>query len=186
MLDRGQLLVARTIASITRAATRFGFGVPAAVISSCDLAVAADRDVEGRAADVRDRQRRRAELADDAEVGRIAVLAEEVREVLPAAERRLVQADRDDHNLAGEGAQPAHGLGEARERALHVRTAAAVDPAVLDPRRLVRDRHRVEMAVEDDGRPGPVLAQPSDHDRRPRETLVEQPTSMPASSRRLP
>ncbi len=45
-----------------------------------------------------------AELADHAEVGREAVLAEEVRQVLAAPEGRLVQPDGDDHELAGERA----------------------------------------------------------------------------------
>ena len=38
----------------------------------------------------------------------------------------------------------------------------------------MRDRHRVEVAVEDDGRAGLAAAQPPDHDRRRREALVEQ------------
>ena len=38
----------------------------------------------------------------------------------------------------------------------------------------MRDRHRVEVAVQDDGRPGLAAAQPPDDDRRRREALVEQ------------
>ena len=49
-----------------------------------DGAVAADRDLERRATDVRNRKGRGAELADDAHVRREAVLAEEVRQVLTA------------------------------------------------------------------------------------------------------
>ena len=69
--------------------------------------------------------------------------------------------------------QDARRLGRAGERALHVGAAAAVDRAVLDPGGLVRDRHRVEMAVEDDARPRLAAAQAADHDRRRREHLVE-------------
>ncbi len=136
-----------------------------------------DRDRERRAARVRDRERRAAELADDSEVGREAVLAEQVREVLAAATGRLVHPDRDDHELARERPplrNDPRRLGRARERALHVRRAAPVDRRAVDARRLVRDRHRVEVAVEDDGRPRLAAAQPADHDRRRREPLVEQ------------
>ena len=38
----------------------------------------------------------------------------------------------------------------------------------------MRDRHGVEVAVQDDGRAGLAAAQPSDDDRRRRKALVEQ------------
>ena len=178
VLDRGQLLGARADRLDHPGGDEVRVGRAGRRLQLVrDHALAADRDLEGRAARVRDRERRAAELADDAEVGREAVLAEEVREVLAAAARRLVHPDRDDHELARErpslGQHPRR-LGRAGERALHVRRAAAVDRLAVDPRRLVRDRHRVEVAVEDDGRPGLAAAKPPDHDRRRREALVEQ------------
>ena len=147
----------------------------------------ADRDLEGRAARVRDRERRPAELADDAEVGGEAVLLEQPAQVLAAAARRLVQPDRDDHELAGErrltlGDDP-HRLRGACERALHVRRAAADDRLAVEPGRLVRDRDGVEVAVENDRRPGAVAAQPPDHDRRLRKRLDEQLDLHPALAR---
>ena len=142
-----------------------------------DNALATDRDREGCAARMRDRKRRAAELADDSEVGREAVLAEQVGEILAASARRLVHPDRDDHELARErsslGQHPRR-LGRAGQRALHVRRAAAVDPVAVESRCLVRDRNRVEVAVEDDGRAGLAAAQPPDHDRRRGEDIVEQ------------
>ena len=125
---------------------------------------------------MRDRQRRAAELADHSQVGREAVLAEEVREVFAAPARRLVHPDRDDHELARERPSLRNDprrLGGTRERTLHVRRATPVDRRAVDARRLVRDRHRVEMAVEDDRRARLAAAQPADHDRRRREALVE-------------
>ena len=132
--------------------------MPAAVCSSW-VTMPSRRIVISKVAqpEMRDRKRRAAELADDAEVGREAVLAEQVRQILAAPARRLVQADRDDHELARE--RPSlrghpRRLGRTRERALHVRGAAPVDRVAVDARRLVRDRHRVEVAVEDDVGPG--------------------------------
>ena len=60
--------------------------MPAAVCSSC-VTMPSRRIVISNVAqpEVRDRKRRAAELADDAEVGREAALAEEVRQVLAAA-----------------------------------------------------------------------------------------------------
>ena len=142
-----------------------------------DLALAADRDLEGRTARVRDRERRAAELADHSEVGPEPVLAEEVGEVLAAPAGRLVHPDRDDHELARERPSRrdhARSLCGTRERALHVRGAAPVDRFAVDARRLVRNRNRVEMAVEDDRRAGPVALQPPEDDWRRREALVEE------------
>ena len=141
-----------------------------------DEAGAGDRDLDRRLAHVRRQEGVAAQLADDGEVGAEAVLAEQPREILAAAARRLVHADRDDHELAGKRArllQDAGRLGRAGERSLHVGAAAAVDRAVLDAGGLVRDRHRVEMPVEHDARPGLAAAQAADHDRRRGEDLVE-------------
>ena len=142
-----------------------------------DHPLAADRDLERRAADVGDRQGRATELADDGVVRREAAVGQKPVQVLAAPERRLVQTGRDDHELAGErppfGNEPRR-LGSAGERPLHVRRAAPVDDVAFDARRLVRDRHRVEVAVEDDGGAGLAAAEPGDHDRRRGEALVEQ------------
>jgi hypothetical protein len=178
VLGRGQLLGARTdsLGCPGRDEDRVGRAGGRLQLVR-DHAWAADRDFEGGAAGVRDRERRAAELADDAEVGRESELLEQVREVLAAAARRFVQPDRDDHELAGEraplGENPRR-FGRAGEGALHVGGAAPVECLALETWPLVRDRHRVQVAVEDDGRAGLAAAKPADHDRRRREALVEQ------------
>ena len=137
---------------------------------------ARDLDLDRGLAHVRGDERVAGELADDGVVGAEAPLPQQPRQVLAAAEGRFVQSDRDDRELARE--RPTfsdHGrrLGCAGERALHVGRAASVDGVAVEPRRPVRDRHRVEVAVQDDRRPRPVAAQPGDDDRGGGKDLVE-------------
>ncbi len=135
-----------------------------------------DRDLHRRAAEVGRDEGVAAELADDHGVGREPVLLEQPREVLAPPARRLVQPRREDDELARERPRRLHDarrLGRAGEGALHVGAAATVDQAVLHAGRCVRDRHRVEVAVENDARPRLAAAQPADHDRGGREDLVE-------------
>ena len=82
-----------------------------------------------------------------------------------------------EHELAGERAPDSAttrtASGAAATAPFMSARAAAADALVLDPRRLVRDRHRVEVAVQDDRRPRLAAPQAADHDRRRREDVVE-------------
>ncbi len=101
---------------------------------------------------------------------------EQPAEILAAPAGRLVQADRDDHELARERpalAQHARGLGRAGAGALHVGRAAPVDQLTVDVGGIVRNRDDVQVPVEDDSRPGPVAAEAADHDRGLRKDGVE-------------
>jgi hypothetical protein len=127
-------------------------------------------------------------LAEDADICRAAVADEVARAGRVAAELRALRvvplrlldlaADGGDHHVAAQPhpgvLQRPHRLDVAGERALHVRDAVAVDPAVLDealglepgnpgePRLAPRVRG-VHVAVEHQRRPAPRACPRPEH-----------------------
>ena len=145
-----------------------------------------DRDLHRREPHVGGDERVAAELAHDDGVGVEAVLAEQPDEILPAAAGRLVQAGREDDELARERARPGHDAGRLGRAGGAPSCRRFPGRRRRRPRRagLVRDQDRLEMPVEDDGRPRPAAAEASDHDRRRRERSSSTSTSIPISSSR--
>ena len=122
VLDRGQLVAPRgTSPRRPSPRRRSGCGVSGGVCSSCvGMPGRVIVDLRGRLAHVRDAEVVARHLADDGVVGGEAGLGQQVREVLAAPARRLVQADQHEHELALERA----GLARARCAASSAETAA--------------------------------------------------------------